>query len=80
VTLDDLELYAWIGDDEFSSDGLSIKRALAPTGCVPLVALRRDKVEQMKPRMEAEARLMGRKIHLVRFVPAEVVAQTEAGA
>ncbi len=79
MTLDGMELYAWIGDDELSSDGISIKRVLAPTGCIPLVALRREKAEAMKAKMEADARTYGKKVRLVRFTVAEIVAETEAG-
>ncbi len=79
MTLDGMELYAWIGDDELSSDGISIKRVLAPTGCVPGVALRREKAESMKAKMEADAQFRGKKVRLAKFVLAEIVAETEAG-
>ena len=79
MELDGIALYAWIGDDELSSDGISIKRVLAPTGCVPGVALRSEKVEAMKAKMEADARLHGKKVRLAKFVLAEIVAETEAG-
>ncbi len=77
--MDGMELYAWIGENELPEYGLSIKRILAPTGCIPLVALRREKAEAMKTKMEAEAKLFGRKVRLVKFVVAEIVAETEAG-
>lgn len=79
MELDGMELYAWIGDDELAEHGLTIKRILAPTGCIPLVALRREKAEAMKAKMEAEARLYGRKVHLAKFVLSEIVDATEAG-
>jgi hypothetical protein len=80
LPLEKVELYAWVGEDEFGSGEIGLKQGLVPAGCIPLVAVRRDKVERLKPQMENQAREYGKRIRLVRFVFAEVISETEAGS
>lgn len=46
----DVELYAWIGPDDSITDPrtgeIGIKQARCPAGMIPMVAVRRDKMEQ----------------------------------
>jgi hypothetical protein len=51
-----LELFAWVGEDELGSGEIGLKQAHAPAGLIPMVAIRRDKVEKFYPQFEAQAR------------------------
>lgn len=78
--LENIELYAWVGEDELGSGEIGLKQGNVPAGNIPLVAIRRDKVEKLYPQMEAQATRYGKKIRLVRFTYAEVVRETTAGS
>lgn len=73
------ELYALLGEDELGSGKIGLKQALAPAGMVPMVAIRRDKVEQFWRQYEAQAAEFGKRIYLCRFELVEVLRETEAG-
>jgi hypothetical protein len=81
--LEDHTLYAWVGEDEFGSGRIGLKQGLVPAGYIPLVTMDYDrhKIEPapLRAAMEAQARTYGKKIRLVKFVFAEVVAETAAG-
>lgn len=81
--LEDHTLYAWVGEDEFGSGRIGLKQGLVPAGYIPLVTMDYDrhKIERapLRAAMEAQARTYGKKIRLVKFVFAEVVAETAAG-
>lgn len=77
--LEQLELYAMIGEDEYGSGEIGLKQASAPAGVIPMVALRRDKVEKFWGQYEAQAKQYGKRMYLVRFAFAEVVRATDAG-
>ena len=36
--VEDVELYAWVGEDEFGSGEIGLKQGLVPAGMIPLVA------------------------------------------
>jgi hypothetical protein len=74
-------LYAWVGEDEHGSGEIGLKQAICPAGMIPMVAIRRDKMEQdyIVKQMEQYAAIYGMKRKLVKFVFAEVVAETAAG-
>lgn len=74
--LRDLELYAWVGEDEHGSGEIGIKQGLVPAGMIPLVAIRRDKVAKLKPMLEKQAAEYGKRIYLIRFMSAEIVDST----
>ena len=75
-------IYAWIGEDELGSGKVGIKHAIVPAGDVPLVAMSYDlhKIARMKPMLEVQAKLYGKKIRLVKFEAVEIAAETEAGS
>lgn len=76
-----LALLAFVGEDELGSGVVGLKQGLAPAGYIPLVAIEShaDRLEKIKPQMEAQARMYGKRIRLVRFIFAEVLYATEAG-
>lgn len=72
---------AWVGEDELGSGKVGIKQGMAPAGYVPLAAIdyHRDRMDKMKPQLEAQAKLYGKKIRLVEYRFHRVVDETEAG-
>jgi hypothetical protein len=76
-------LFAWVGEDEFNSGRIGLKQGLVPAGYIPLVAMDYDrhKIDRapLRTAMETQARKYGKKIRLVKFVFAEIVAETTAG-
>ena len=81
--LQDHALYAWVGEDEFGSGRIGLKQGLVPAGYIPLVTMDYDrhKIDRapLRAAMETQARKYGKKIRLVKFVFAEIVAETTAG-
>lgn len=79
--LENLELYAWVGEDEFGSGDIGLKQALCPAGMIPLVAVKQGKMEQdyIEKQMQRQAKTWGKRIRLVRFKFAGVVKETEYG-
>lgn len=72
-------LYAWMGMDEFGSGEVGIKQGQSPAGYIPLVSKDREKVERLKPQMQAQAKRYGMKIYLVRYRVDEIVDVTQEG-
>ena len=76
-------LYAWVGEDERGSGRIGLKQTMMAAGFIPLVTMDYDRFkierEQVRRVMEMQSGLYGKKIRLVKFVFAEVVAETEAG-
>jgi len=74
-------LFAWLGADELGSGEIGLKQALMPAGRVPLVAVKRYKMESaaIVDAMQMQAEVYGKKIRLCRFVFAEVLVETPAG-
>jgi hypothetical protein len=74
-----VELYAWIGEDEFGSGRLGLKQGVVPAGLIPIVSVDRAKidVEGHWPQAEAQAATFGKRIYLCRFQLAEVLRETK---
>jgi hypothetical protein len=76
-------IYAWVGEDEFGSGRIGLKQGQVPAGMIPLVTMDYDryKIEraQVRDAMEMQSEAYGKKIRLVKFVFAEIVAETTAG-
>lgn len=78
-----MTIYAWVGEDENGSGKVGLKQALTPAGMVPLAAMdyHLDRLARLLPQLEAQAKLCGKKIRLMKFVSTgDVVAETKAGA
>lgn len=78
-----IELCAWIGEDDGSEDTgrIGLKQAIVPAGLVPLVAMdyHKDKLQALRGQMEDLSSLTGKKRYLCRFVMVEIIEQTDAG-
>lgn len=77
--LKDIELFAWLGEDEFGSAEIGIKQELVPAGYIPMVSIHRGKMEKYWHRAEAQAKKYGKRIKLCRFTFAEVLRETKEG-
>lgn len=71
----EMELYAYVGEDELGSGEVGLKQGLTEAGMIPLVAIRRDKIDRPNITMQlhAQARQYGKRIRLVRFVATDDV-------
>jgi hypothetical protein len=74
-----LELYAWVGRDEYGSGKFGLKQGVVPAGMIPMVAIDQKKLDQYWETAEAQAQNWGQKIYLVRLTFAEVVRETKHG-
>jgi hypothetical protein len=74
--LAEIDLYAWVGEDEHGSDEIGLKQAIVPAGCIPIVATSRDKVDRagIRAQMQAMVNEYGKTRYLVRYTGLEVVA------
>ncbi len=79
MELHNIELYAWMGEDEFGSGKIGIKQGLVPAGFIPLVGIDREKMLKLYPQMNEQARQYGKKISLYRFVFANTEVSTTEG-
>lgn len=79
----EIEIYAYLGADEFGSGRVGLKQAFGPNGLANLVVMDfdRHKIDnpQVRDSLEAMARKFGKKIRFCRLVLVEIVAETEAG-
>jgi hypothetical protein len=82
VRLKGIELFAWIGEDEFGSGAIGIKQGLVPAGYIPLVATAEEKMNRniLRVAMSLQAANYGKKIYLCRFIFSEVCWSTQEGA
>jgi hypothetical protein len=73
--LKDLELFAWVGEDELGSGEIGLKQAIVPAGVIPIVAVSRDKVDRLMiaKQMDEQGRQYDKQISLCRFTFAEVI-------
>jgi len=73
--LEEVELFAYLGEDEFGSGEIGLKQGRVPAGIIALVSthqgklIHRDVVEQL----QRQADIYGKTIHLCRFVLKEEV-------
>ena len=77
--VEQLQLWAWVGEDELGSGETGLKQGYCAAGFIPLVAVRRGKIEKFFPQMEAQAKRYGKRIRLCQFRFVEVVRTTEYG-
>jgi hypothetical protein len=78
-SLKEIELFAWLGEDELGSGEIGLKQGNVPAGLIPIVATDESKVRKVQPQMESQANYYGKKISLCRFVLAEVICTTKEG-
>jgi hypothetical protein len=74
-----LEVFAWIGEDEFGSGKIGLKQGIVPAGCIPMVAIDREKLAKYWTQAEEQAALYGKKIYFCRLQVVEVLRETEEG-
>jgi hypothetical protein len=66
----EVELYAWVGEDEHGSGVIGIKQAICPAGTIPIVSVSKEKAEQpyLLDQMHRMVNEYGKPRHLVKFV------------
>jgi hypothetical protein len=79
--LSEVELWAWVGEDDQEDRSkrtgqFGLKQAYVPAGLIPMVSVRRDRMEKYFDQAEAQAARTGKRIRLCRFTFAEVVQET----
>jgi len=67
--IEQLELVAWVGEDELGSGQIGIKQGLTAAGMIPLAAVGRDdhKLEEIAEQLQNQANAYGKTIRLCRF-------------
>lgn len=68
--IEKMVLYAWVGEDELGSGEVGLKQAEVPAGCIPMVACKEGKIDQLyiREQLQAQASKYGKRITLCRFV------------
>jgi len=75
----EVELYAWLGEDEAGSGEVGLKIGFVPAGMIPMVAIDRAKLDKFWIQAELQSAQYGKKIRLCRFKLVEVCKETEKG-
>ena len=67
--VEEIVLYAWVGEDELGSGEIGLKQAMTPAGMIPLVAVHEHKMDQdyLVKAMHNQAKQYGKTIRLCRF-------------
>ena len=67
--IEQLELVAWVGEDELGSGQIGIKQGLTAAGMIPLAAVGQDdhKMEALAEQLQLQANAYGKTIRLCRF-------------
>lgn len=75
--LEDIHLFAWLGEDEFESGEIGLKQALVPAGMIPMVSTKLAKMDQnyIKEQMDKQSKAYGKKIKLCKFKFEEVILE-----
>lgn len=75
----ELELYAWIGRDEYGSGVFGLKQGNVPAGTIPMVSIDQEKLDKYWQHAERQATIFGQRIYLVKLAFVEVVRETKDG-
>ena len=72
-------LYGWVGEDEFGSGKVGLKQANCPAGCIPMVAVRQDRMDEayIVGQLQQQANAYGKTIRLCKFVFSEEIITIE---
>jgi hypothetical protein len=77
--IENMVLYAWVGEDELGSGEVGLKQALVPAGMIPMVACKQSKVDEpyIVSQLRVQAKVYGKTIRLCRFVYQEDIITLE---
>lgn len=80
-SLKDVELYAWMGEDEHGSGEIGIKQGLVPAGLIPLVSIDAQKISRdyIINNLQRQADMYGKTIRLCKYVMTEEVITLRPG-
>lgn len=67
--LEDIELFAWLGEDEMGSGEIGLKQARCAAGMIPMVATKIEKMDQeyIREQLHAQGIAFNKRISLCRF-------------
>jgi hypothetical protein len=75
----ELEVYAWVGRDEYGSGEFGLKQGSVPAGMIAMVAIDKKKIDKYWDQAEIQAQVFGQRIYLVKLSFVEVVRETRYG-
>lgn len=75
----EFELYAWVGRDEYGSGEFGLKQGRVPAGMIPMVSVSQEKLDKYWGQAEGQSKTYGQRIYLVKLVFAEVIRETKDG-
>ena len=75
----EIELFAWLGEDEMGSGAVGLKQGMVPAGVIPMVSISQEKLDNYWIQAEQQAATFGKRIRLCRFKLVEVVRETKKG-
>lgn len=75
--LEEVELFAWVGEDELGSGEIGLKQGVTPVGIIPLVGIDESKMARFTSQLQQQANNYGKTIKLCRYVLAETIATLE---
>jgi hypothetical protein len=75
----EFEVYAWVGRDEFGSGLFGLKQGNVPAGTIPMVSTSQEKLDKYWGQAEAQSEAYGQRIYFVKLTFAEVVRETKHG-
>jgi len=78
-TLENMVLYAWVGEDELGSGEVGLKQGATPCGIIPLVACKENRMDQkyIVEQMAQQARVWGKTIRLAKFTFDSVILEVK---
>ena len=81
MKVQDVFLFAWVGEDELGSGEIGLKQGMVPAGMIPLVSVNQSKMVTagLLGQLQRQADEYGKTIQLCRFVFSEVMVELVPG-
>ena len=73
--LEDVILYAWVGEDEYGSGEIGIKKIITSKGYEALASTKKKSMLTFKEPMKMQSEHYGKKIRLCKFIFREVIVE-----
>lgn len=75
------QLFGFVGEDELGSGEVGIKKALCPAGYIPMVAIKREKMDDpvILAQLKLQNKRYGKTIYLVRYQAVEILKVISKG-
>ena len=78
--LNEVTMYAWVGPNDApgaTDEAIGIKQGIVPAGCIPLVAIDKEKITrpQLRTQLQQLTRQTGKPRFLVKLAVVEVIEE-----